>query len=292
MVFHYTACMTLQRIQYFLELARHGSFVRTAEALDIKQPTLSQQIALLEAEVGGKLFERLPRQVVLTPAGRSFLQEAQQCMEAYDRAFVGAREALALQGGEVTLGTVQSLSINVLPPVLAHWQQHFGIKVRLREYRHARDLHRGVLQGHLDLGVGPLEGWQGYQQALGEEEFVAVSAQMLPQPLTWEHLQHQPWVMLEEDNGLGQFVERACLEAGFVPEVQMRTSQVTAAIQFAASGLGITLVPRNVLPAGLQACVTPVHLPLSRKLSVFARRDPADSVVSLINVLLKQVQLT
>ena len=64
--------MEIHQLRYFLAVADEGNFSRAAEKVRVAQPSLSQQIQKLEAEVGQPLFDRLPRTVVLTEAGRCF----------------------------------------------------------------------------------------------------------------------------------------------------------------------------------------------------------------------------
>ena len=71
--------MNLRQMQYFVAIAEDGSISRSAERLLVAQPSLSQQIRSLEAEVGGAPFERIPKGVRLTAAGKPlFLKPAQQ----------------------------------------------------------------------------------------------------------------------------------------------------------------------------------------------------------------------
>lgn len=61
--------MALHQLRYFLAVARTKNFSRAAEQCHVAQPSLSQQIMKLEAELGERLFERTKREVALTPAG-------------------------------------------------------------------------------------------------------------------------------------------------------------------------------------------------------------------------------
>src|SRR3954471_18080188 len=63
--------MTLRQLEYLLAVAQTGSFTEAASRLHVSQPTLSQQIRALEAELGGPLLDRSPRSVALTTARRA-----------------------------------------------------------------------------------------------------------------------------------------------------------------------------------------------------------------------------
>ena len=68
--------MEIHQLRYFVAVAEEGSFSRAAAKVRVAQPSLSQQIRKLEAEVGQPLFDRLPRSVVLTEAGRCLIDYA------------------------------------------------------------------------------------------------------------------------------------------------------------------------------------------------------------------------
>ena|SRR5437764_1494435 len=72
--------MEIHQLRYFVAVAEEGSFSRAAGKVRVAQPSLSQQIRKLEAEVGQPLFDRLPRSVVLTEAGRCLIDYARQIL--------------------------------------------------------------------------------------------------------------------------------------------------------------------------------------------------------------------
>ena len=65
--------MEVHQLRYFCAVARHGTFTRASEVEHVAQPSLSQQILKLEAELGARLFDRLPRSAKLTVFGKAFL---------------------------------------------------------------------------------------------------------------------------------------------------------------------------------------------------------------------------
>ena len=78
--------MTLQQLQYVLAAIEHGSFSAAADALHLAQPSLSEQIRRLEAELGVALFVRGGRRLVLTEAGEALRPEAERTVAAAARA--------------------------------------------------------------------------------------------------------------------------------------------------------------------------------------------------------------
>ena len=100
--------MTLQQLRYFLAAAEHGSFSAAAEALLMAQPSLSDQIRRLEAELGVPLFTRAGRRLALTEAGRMLQPEAERTLGAPpSEAAASVREVRDLTGGTATLRHVR-----------------------------------------------------------------------------------------------------------------------------------------------------------------------------------------
>ncbi len=72
--------MEVHQLRYFCAVARQGTFTRASEVEHVAQPSLSQQILKLEAELGARLFDRLPRCAKLTVFGRAFLPKAERIL--------------------------------------------------------------------------------------------------------------------------------------------------------------------------------------------------------------------
>ena len=145
-----------RRIAYWLAVVEEGSFTRAALRMHVSQPSLSQQVRLLEQEVGGELLERLPRSVRLTAAGKAFLPHAQIAVRAVERAQQAARSALELETGELEISTVRSIAAGILPDLVKSWRQrHPGTFVRLHEFTHRSLAEDSVRGGVGDLGINP-----------------------------------------------------------------------------------------------------------------------------------------
>jgi DNA-binding transcriptional LysR family regulator len=287
--------MNLRQLQYFIAIADDGSFTRAAERLLVAQPSLSQQIKALETELGGALLERMPKGVRLTAAGKALLPEARAAVTHAERARRNARSALGLEAGELEVATVTSVAYGLLPPAFETWhERHPATTITLREYTHRRALDDAVHTGVGDIAVGPRPAqWGGPIVDLGWEEFVAVLPATDPlskskRPVSLKDLAERDWVLFGPGHGLSELVLETCAHAGFTPRRTVETGQVAAASHLAAAGLGVTIVPANVVPHGLHAAVRSLRPPLARQLVAFTRRDWSPLAQAFLEVLQMQ----
>jgi DNA-binding transcriptional LysR family regulator len=82
------------------------------------------------------------------------------------------------------------------------------------------------------------------------------------------------WVHFTPPSGLGDVLNEACARAGFEPRAAVRTEQAPSALNLARVGLGITLVPGNIVPPEYNGVVARVQPPIQRSLSVYTRVRP------------------
>jgi len=270
--------MTLRQISYFVAVAEAGSFTVAARQLRIAQPSLSQQVQALERDIGASLLERTTRGVRLTAAGREVLPEARTMLAASQRARLAARQTETLEGGELEIATVRSLAVGVLPPLIGEFRsKHPHLRIWLREFAHRDHLNDAVLAGLSDVAIGPRPAsWNGPLIALGWEEFVVIVPQSDPvaateEPVSLRHLAEHEWILYEPGHGLDDVVLFACAQAGFTPRAAMRTGQAEAAVRLAASGLGVAMVPINVVPEQLAKISRHMRNPVIRELAAYTR---------------------
>src|SRR4051794_23179920 len=102
------APMTLQQLEYFLAAVQRGSFSAAADSLHMAQPSLSEQVRRLEAELGVELFTRVGRGLQLTDAGRALRPHAERVLAEVEQARESVVELRELRGGTATFGTFSS----------------------------------------------------------------------------------------------------------------------------------------------------------------------------------------
>jgi DNA-binding transcriptional LysR family regulator len=124
----------LRQLQYLSRIARVGGFRRAADELDMSQATLSEQIKLLEQELGVRLFERGGRNLALTEPGRVLLDRAERVLEEVRTAYEEMQEFAHLDRGQLIVGTMTGNGPFWLPGFLAAFmRRHPNVDVRLVE---------------------------------------------------------------------------------------------------------------------------------------------------------------
>jgi LysR family nitrogen assimilation transcriptional regulator len=125
--------LDLRRLRYFIKVAELGSLTRAAVALHVAQPALSQQIRLLESEIGVALLDRGPRGVTVTDAGQRMLAEARRLVDGMP-ALVERVRAPADPEGEVVIGLGQSIAPVLVVPLLQRASEYLPrVRIQVRE---------------------------------------------------------------------------------------------------------------------------------------------------------------
>ena len=199
---------------------------------------------------------------------------------AAQRARLAVRQTATLEGGELEIATVRSLAVGVLPALIGEFRsRHPGVRIWLREFAHRDHLNDAVMSGVSDIAVGPRPGaWSGPVLPLGWEEFVVI---LPPNDLAagddgsvqLRRLSDREWILYEPGHGLDDVVLFACAQAGFSPRAAMRTGQAEAAVRLAASGLGVAMVPVNVVPEQWTARSKHLRPPVVRELAAYTRTE-------------------
>src|SRR5579872_5925670 len=102
--------MEMRQLRYFVAVGEEEHYGRAAQRLRVAQPALSRQIQNLEEEIGFELFERLPRGVKITDAGKLFLDDGRRILQEIDDAVARAKRVAAGHSGTLRIGFVESIS--------------------------------------------------------------------------------------------------------------------------------------------------------------------------------------
>lgn len=247
--------MQLQQLAYFVAVVETRHFTRAAEREHVAQPSLSQQIRVLEQELGSPLFNRLRGNITLTPAGEVLLPLARRILADTETARRQVLELLDLRRGIVRLGATPSLCTGFLPDVLREFRSDYpGIRLVLEEGG-SRDLVRDLAAGSLDLAliILPLHSTDPALTTtpLLREDLVMVTASHAPAPapegqLRIADLRGQPLVMFRRGYDLREFTVGACRDAGFEPTFAIEGGEMDAVVGFVCAGVGAAVIPTMV----------------------------------------------
>jgi DNA-binding transcriptional LysR family regulator len=108
--------MEMRQLRYFVAVGEEQHYGRAAQRLRVAQPALSRQIQNLEYEIGFELFERLPRRVKITDAGKFFLNAARRALQEVNDATARAKRIASGQSGTLRIGFVESISWHGIIP--------------------------------------------------------------------------------------------------------------------------------------------------------------------------------
>jgi LysR family transcriptional regulator, low CO2-responsive transcriptional regulator len=151
------ASINLNHLHYFYEVARHGSFTRAARELLVSQSALSVQIRALEASLGSRLFDRRSGGVVLTDAGQRAFSVAERVFADVDQLISDFRQTDRVLAGAVSVGTVNSIGIYVLPEILTAYRAKYpDVRIHI-DFRESERVMDQLIQGKTDLAVVPWE---------------------------------------------------------------------------------------------------------------------------------------
>ncbi|MEU0491387.1 LysR family transcriptional regulator [Nocardiopsis sp. NPDC006139] len=255
--------------EVFLTVAETGSFTAAARVLGYTQSAVSRQVQALEQELGAVLFDRLPRGVALTGAGRALVPHARAAVGHLAAARAELAALRRLDGGRLRVGSFSSAGVTLVPRALAGLRRlHPGVEVTHVEALTA-DLVGRVEEGALDAAVvvapaGPVR--VELLPLLEEPLLVAVPAghRLAGRAgVRLEELAGEAWIAGRERAGetlLGPAVER-----GFRPRIAHVVREWAAKQGFVAAGLGVTVLPAlaaaSLRPDVALAALAPGELP-------------------------------
>jgi DNA-binding transcriptional LysR family regulator len=249
--------LTLQQLQYFLAAFRHGSFSGAAEELHMAQPSLSEQVRRLEAELGVRLFHRVGRGLTPTEAGNALRPHAERTLDAAEAARESVVAVRELRGGTATFGTWGTARYYPGVDLVAEFRRrHPTVRVRVVG-QNSSEVVEAVRAGELEAGMIalPIDDRGLDVQPIMRDEIVYVSTdrERVRNPVTIEALAEAPLILPDASFGSEDPTRRQLAElaqrVGVSIQPEIDVEDVEAAIELAARGLGDTIVARGILLA-------------------------------------------
>ena len=240
---------TLRQLQYAVAVAEELSFRRAAERCRVAQPSLSAQIAQLEAALGTQLFERAQKRVLVTAAGRELIEHARTLLLAADDLAMRAKRAGDPLSGVLRIGVIPTISPYLLPTVAPRLRARYPrLTVVWREDKTAV-LARALGAGEIDAALLALDGTMDQLAS----EVVAIDPFVLAVPrghplgkstaaVSSPELRRDDVLLLDDGHCFRDQALEVCSRAR-AHESDLRATSLSTLVQMVAGGAGITLLP-------------------------------------------------
>ena len=241
---------TLRQLQYAVAVADALSFRKAAERCHVSQPSLSAQLAQLEAALGAQLFERDRRRVLLTGAGRELIERARVVLRESDDLVQHARRAGDPLSGDLRVGVIPTLAPYLLPKVSPAVRAAYPRLRLLWLEDRTQPLVEKLQQGALDAALVALEAELGEveHELIARDPFVLATAPAHPlsasrAPASAAELRDENVLLLEDGHCFAQQALAFCTRAR-AHELEFRATSLPTLAQMVAGGAGVTLLPR------------------------------------------------
>ena len=238
------------RLAAFVEVAAACSFTVAARKLNVSQPALTRTIHLLEADIGARLFDRDPRNVELTPAGREVLPIAKRLLRDIDFAADDVSSFVKGARGVVRIAAIPSIAAALLPDAIKQFTQaRPNVRFQLSDAP-ANPVAEKVASGEADFGltVRPAPNHRLSFKPLLTEEVGLVCRKDDPLAATdrvvWSDLSDRRFIAMALETSVRNITDAAFLQLGLSVEAHFGCSVVANIGQLILAGLGVTALPR------------------------------------------------
>ena len=246
--------MNSRQLEYFLAVAKELNFTKAAESMFVSQTAVTQQIKVLEEQLGVNLFVRTKRRVALTPAGKVFQNEATDILNRIDLAMQRTREVSSGFTGSLNIGFTLGIgNTEVSERIQAFHQKYPNISMKFRNLSPSM-MMKMLRSGEVDLVLMPLFDEPSYEgisyKKIAWDNLIAV----LPknhilaqnQYITWRELKDEPLILAaspENEAGEGKMILENFLRRGYKPKVTESIEDVETIFFMISVNMGVTILP-------------------------------------------------
>ncbi len=254
-------------IEYILEVYRQRSFSKAAKALYISQPSLSHTIKRTESMLGGDIFDRSYKPLILTELGKKYIASAMEIQNIKNQFQQYLQDTSEEVIGNLSVGGTTTFTSFVLPRVISSYACKYPrVKLQITEAS-SSILEDKLMNGALDIVIDngnlneefftcipfekeeillavpkTLDTHNPYktEQEKTRKQTAVVIEKLPTIPLSV--FSDQPFILLKEGNDTRKRSDLICNEAGFTPKILFELEQQIAAYNMSVSGLGISFV--------------------------------------------------
>jgi LysR family nitrogen assimilation transcriptional regulator len=251
--------MEISQIRHFVRIAETGSYIKAADLLNIGQSTLSRQVRALEVELRASLFYRHGRGVLLTEAGKKFLEYARGMLHLMDAAAIAVRDSESAFSGQLVIGMAPSIGRATIPDLLPELVELYPrAEISVVEGLSGA-LYDAVLLGQLDFALlyNPAASPNIKITPIVAEPLYLIGAGPVgadPDAVTLAAVAELPLILPHGNHSIRVAVESAAARLGLGVNLRLQVDSSYSTMELVARGMGYGIMPRLVgRGAGLPA---------------------------------------
>jgi DNA-binding transcriptional LysR family regulator len=279
--------LELRQLRYALSVAKERSFTRAASGLNVSQSAVSEQVALLEGEIGFPLFRRTPRGIELTERGRTFLYEAERVIGDVLSLSDTARRLRGAPSDTLTIAMGSGMAQIFMPRLFGDLEKKLpGLRLEVLTAP-TRNIFNDLHQEHIDAGIAIESDPERVPGGIiiepltkAEMALIVPAAHRLAKSrkaIDIGSLLTEPIIMSELTVGYGLVVLSMFADLGIRPNILAVADNIETMKVIVQSGAGIAIVPKacaeNEAALGVIKLL-PIVPARAVTLSLFRRRQP------------------
>lgn len=268
--------MMVRDLDWLTTVAELEHVTDAAAVLGVPQPTLSRALARVEAELGTRVFERVPDGVRVTPTGELVVTAARELTARYEQLVDDLASALDPDTGVVRLAFLDSMAGLLVPRLLRDFHQ-VAPRVRLvLRQEPSREIVDDLATGAADLAITTRQDGLGWAPLLDEREVLVVPAGHRlsgRKRVALRELADEEMVAIPPGFGYRQLVDDLLRVAGIAPTISFESQDLATIEGLVAAGLGVAIVPEHFAGASGTVGITLEGASVRRSIGLVWRTD-------------------
>jgi DNA-binding transcriptional LysR family regulator len=261
--------INLRQLTALTVLAEVRNFTKAAQILHVTQAGLSAMIKELESQLGTRLFERSPRHVAPTLAGKEFIGHAQHAINHINTGLATIQAIRKRQQGGLRIGVSPIVAATIMPAVVDRFTRMHPYACDIVDDE-PEELQRLLVSGSLDAAYGMDGSWQKGldQEYMFSPKMVFICHEGLlagqPDPhlsRDWERFMHETLLALPQHHRIQRIVDNFMMEHGLTTDERKELRHIATIMSFVDMGRGIAFVPSFVAACDLRSETRMVAIP-------------------------------
>lgn len=241
--------MDLHQLYVFTKVVEHKSFSKAANAIYLSQSTVSSHIQSLEKMLNVQLFDRIGRDIVLTPYGKRLYYWAEKMLVLKDEALLDINKSVTELKGDILIGASSVPAQFIVPKIVKKFRDTYAnVSFSLSQYS-SKIVAEKVFNGTIDIGIlgEKYEHDRVSYIPLVKEKLVLVSSTAYPftGPVSIQEMINYPFIMRDSDSGTKALMDRFLKKQNIKLDhfnIAVHTDSIQSLIEFIKQGIGISII--------------------------------------------------